>query len=164
MRRPSHELPGIPPHGFEVRRIRPEDLDEVMRVERLAFSHPWSLELFRRELDHDWSTVLLAEERGEDGEKTLLGFVIFWLVHDEVHVLNVAIDPTHRRKGAARALLLECLRSGQAHGAVLATLEVRKTNQAALALYESIGFRPVGLRKNYYVDENEDAVVMLLDL
>ena len=163
MRRPVPELPPLPPHPFELRRMRPEDLDEVMRVERLAFAHPWSTELFRRELDHDWSTVLLAEERTAEGI-VLLGFVIFWLVHDEVHVLNVAVDPGHRRKGVARALLHACLRAGQAHGAVLATLEVRKTNQAALALYQGMGFRQVGLRPNYYVDEGEDAVVMLCDL
>lgn len=164
MRRPSHELPEIPPSPFEIRRMRPEDLETVMHVERLAFAHPWSTELFRRELDHDWSTVLLAEERADDGSVVLLGFVIYWLVHDEVHVLNVAIHPAQRRRGVARALLHACLRDGQAHGAVLATLEVRKSNEAALGLYKGLGFRAVGMRPNYYVDEGEDAVVMLCDL
>ena len=140
------------------------DLDEVMRVENLAFRHPWSTELFRRELDHDWSTVLLAEEPGPGGSPALLGFVIFWLVHDEIHILNVATDPTQRRRGVAKALLQETLARGQSRGAVLATLEVRKTNAAALALYLGLGFRQVGLRPNYYADEGEDAVVMIRDL
>jgi [ribosomal protein S18]-alanine N-acetyltransferase len=164
MRRPSHELPAIAPHPFAIRKMVPADLDEVMRVEKVAFAHPWSTELFRRELDHEWSTVLLAEEPGPGGKAVLLGFVIFWLVHDEVHILNVATDPAYRRRGSARALLHECLGRGQAHGAVLATLEVRKGNEAALALYQSLGFRPVGVRPNYYVDEGEDAIVMIRDL
>jgi len=163
MRRPSHELPAAPSHGYLFRRMVAADLEEVMRVERLAFAHPWSTDLFKRELEHDWSTVLLAEEPRPDGV-TLLGFVIFWLVHDELHILNVAIDPPQRRRGVARALLHEVLRRGQAHGAVLATLEVRKSNVAALGLYTGLGFRSVGVRPNYYVDEGEDAVVMLRDL
>lgn len=164
VRRPTHELPEVPGHAFQFRRMVATDLDEVMRVEKLAFSHPWSTALFERELEHDWSTILLAEEPGQDGKPLLLGFVIFWLVHDEVHVLNVAVDPKHRRRGVARALLCECLRRGQVHGAVLATLEVRKSNAGALALYGGLGFRQVGVRPNYYVDEGEDAIVMIRDL
>ena len=159
MRRPTHELPELPPHPYSFRRMLAEDLDVVMRVEKLAFKHPWSTELFKRELEHEWSTILLAEEGGE-----LLGFVIFWLVHDEVHILNVAVDPGQRRRGVARALLHECLRRGKVHGAVLATLEVRKSNAAALGLYGQLGFRQVGVRPNYYVDEGEDAIVMIRDL
>src|SRR3989440_12784742 len=106
-----------PARPFEFRRMGPADLDEVMRVERQAFAHPWSTELFRRELDHAWSTVLLAEEPGPEGALALLGFVIYWLVHDEVHILNVATDPPQRKRGVARALLHEGLRPGQAHGA-----------------------------------------------
>lgn len=164
MRRPTHELPELPRHGYTLRRMVAEDLDEVMRVEKRAFKHGWSTELFKRELEHDWSTILLAEEPGPDGKPVLLGFVIFWLVHDEVHILNVAVDPSQRRRGVARALLGECLRRGQLHGAVLATLEVRKTNAGALALYGGMGFRQVGVRPNYYVDEGEDAIVMIRDL
>jgi ribosomal-protein-alanine N-acetyltransferase len=139
-----------------------EDLDEVMRLENEAFSHPWSVELFRRELTHDWSTVLLAEDP-DDGNR-LLGFVIFWIVHDEIHILNVATAPAQRRRGVARALLAETLRRGEPAKCRLATLEVRRSNAAALGLYEGLGFRRVGVRPNYYVDEREDAIVMTLDL
>jgi ribosomal-protein-alanine N-acetyltransferase len=164
VRRPTHELPEAPAHPFALRRMLLEDLDAVMRLSRAAFTHPWSTELYRRELTHDWSTILLAEEPDASGAPQLLGFIIYWLVHDEVHVLNVATDPARRRRGIARVLLGECLRRGKEHGAVLATLEVRKSNTAALTLYQGFGFRAVGVRPNYYVDEGEDAIVMVRDL
>ncbi len=95
---------------------------------------------------------------------SVVGFVIFWLVHDEVHILNVAIHPTVRRQGIGRLLMVEALERGRANGASLVTLEVRRSNFGALGLYRDLGFRPVGIRPNYYVDEGEDAVVMILDL
>ncbi len=145
--------------GFQLRRMRPEELGVVMEVEERAFEHPWSAELLRRELTHDWSTILIAL----DGE-TLAGFVIFWVVVDEIHVLNVAVDPIRRRHGVARALMGELLDRGRACGLAVATLEVRRSNLAAIALYEGLGFRHVGLRKGYYSEEHEDALVMVLDL
>lgn len=166
----SQEPASLP---LEIRRMQLPDLEEVMAVERLAFKHPWSTELFRRELLHDWSTVLLcarprgrAEPDAEDDEETpgVLGFVIFWLVHDEVHVLNLACHPSVRRRGIARRLLVEAIEQGRRGGASLVTLEVRRSNFPALALYRDLGFRAVGIRPNYYVDEGEDAVVMILDL
>ena len=148
---------------FLVRRMRGDDLEAVMVIERAAFKHPWSTELFRRELTHDWSTILLAEEDTPTGRR-LLGFLIFWLVHDELHILNVATHPSHRRRGVARAVLEATLERGRAHRCTLATLEVRRSNEAALDLYRSYGFRAVGIRPNYYVDEGKDAIVMVLDL
>src|SRR5438270_5068372 len=96
---------------LEIRRMRPDDLEEVMGIERAAFRHPWSPELFRRELEHDWSTILVAIEpltsaQGKGSER-IVAFLIFWLVHDEVHVLNVAVAPEHRRQGIARMLMAE---------------------------------------------------------
>lgn len=150
-----------PPAELRFRRMVEADLDAVMEVQRDSFTHPWSRELFKRELDHEWSTVLLAESP-TDG--TLVGLIIFWLVHDELHILNVAVRPTCRRQGVANRLLAEALAVARSKKCVLATLEVRKTNEPALTLYKNLGFRPVGLRPNYYVDEGEDAVVMVLDL
>lgn len=163
MRRPTPtETPSTTTAGLRLRRMVIDDLDRVMDIEVRAFKHPWSAELFRRELQHDWSTVLVAEA-GEPAA-TILGFIIFWLVHDEIHILNVATDPERRRQGIARALLKECVERGRAHGARLATLEVRRSNVAAIKLYETFGFRSVGIRPNYYSDEGEDAIVMLFDL
>jgi ribosomal-protein-alanine N-acetyltransferase len=154
---------------LELRRMRVDDLDEVMEIERAAFKHPWSTELFRRELDHDWSTVLLAIEPltsapgGKDSER-IVGFLIYWLVHDEVHVLNVAVDPRHRRRGIARMLLADTERRAHEAHASLLTLEVRRSNTAALDLYKEFDYRAVGVRPNYYVDEGEDAIVMIKEL
>jgi ribosomal-protein-alanine N-acetyltransferase len=153
---------------LEIRRMRPDDLDEVMVIERAAFRHPWSPELFRRELEHDWSTILIAVEpltsAPGKGSERIIGFLIYWLVHDEVHVLNVAVAPEQRRKGVARLLMAETERRAVQAGAALMTLEVRRSNQAALDLYREFDYRAVGVRPNYYVDEGEDAIVMVKEL
>jgi len=144
---------------LEIRRMTAADLDEVMVIERAAFRHPWSPELFRRELEHDWSTILVALEpltsASGRGSERIVGFLIYWLVHDEVHILNVAVAPEQRRKTEKRA---------QQAGAALLTLEVRRSNQAALDLYREFDYRAVGVRPNYYVDEGEDAIVMVKEL
>ncbi|AKU89932.1 ribosomal protein S18-alanine N-acetyltransferase [Vulgatibacter incomptus] len=150
--------------GFLLRRMHLDELAEVTALEHRAFAHPWSPELLRRELTHDWSTILLALEPREDGEPVIVGFVIFWVVVDEIHILNVAVDPPQRRRGIARMLLEELLDRGQKAGLVVATLEVRRSNEGAIALYQGLGFRVVGIRKGYYAEEREDAIVMVRDL
>jgi ribosomal-protein-alanine N-acetyltransferase len=153
---------------LEIRRMRPDDLDEVMVIERAAFRHPWSPELFRRELEHDWSTILIAVEpltsAPGKGSERIIGFLIYWLVHDEVHVLNVATAPDVRRKGIARILMQETEKRALQAGAGLMTLEVRRSNTAAIELYRQFDYRAVGIRPNYYVDEGEDAIVMVKEL
>ena len=153
-----------PRREYNVRRIRTEDLDAVLELQRRSFVHPWSAELFRREMTHDWSTILLAEERISRGEPRIVGFLIYWLVHDELHILNLATAPEQRRKGVARALLQATVENGRRHRCAMATLEVRRSNEAAIELYRSFHFRAVGIRPNYYVDEGEDAIVMVCDL
>ncbi|MBZ4416345.1 ribosomal protein S18-alanine N-acetyltransferase [Myxococcus sp. RHSTA-1-4] len=150
-------------HDFLIRQMTVEDMPAVMALEKQSFKNPWSPELLQRELQHEWSTILLVEEERGAGAPVLLGLAIFWIVHDEVHVLNVATAPEHRRRGVARAVMDEVLARGKARHCTLATLEVRRSNEAALQLYRSLGFRPVGVRPNYYVDEGEDAIVMVLD-
>lgn len=148
--------------------MRADDLEEVMVIEREAFRHPWSPELFRRELEHDWSTILVAIEpltsAPGKGSERIVAFLIFWLVHDEVHILNVAVAPEHRRKGIARILMTETEQRAHQANAALMTLEVRRSNQAALDLYREFDYRAVGVRPNYYVDEGEDAIVMVKEL
>ncbi len=141
-----------------IRRMTLEDLPKVMAIEQVAFSNPWSYEMVKKELSHDWSTVLLAEAGDE-----VLGFAIFWLVVDELHVLNVATAHAHRRKGVARAVMEAALEVGTAHRCRIATLEVRRGNQAAIALYAGLGFKPVGMRPAYYSDDREDAILMVKD-
>ncbi len=143
------------------RRMREADLPRVMEIERAAFSHPWSEELVRRELGHEFSTVLLAAG-GADG--AVQGFAVVWLVHDELHVLNVAVAPEARRQGVARAILDRVEAQGREQGARVAMLEVRRGNAPAIALYRSLGYREVGVRPRYYAEDGEDALVMDKDL
>ena len=171
MRRPPDAVrpsPPPPPPPYQFRRMRLDDLDRVMEIEKDGFTHPWSADLIRREMVHDWSTLLVATQvrPGPGGLplEVVVGFIVYWLVHDELHVLNIATAAEERRKGVARALMDEAGARGRRAGAVLATLEVRRSNHGAIALYRTLGYRQVGIRPNYYVDEGEDAIVMVLDL
>jgi [ribosomal protein S18]-alanine N-acetyltransferase len=162
MRRPVDPAP--PPQlRLRFRRMTPGDLARVVEIEKDGFRHPWSAQLLERELSHAWSTVLLAIEDRPPGE-AIVGFVVFWLVHDELHVLNLAAAREARRRGVGRALMEAATASGVSRGATLATLEVRRSNAAALALYGGLGYRQAGIRTNYYADEGEDAIVMLKEL
>ncbi len=154
------------PLSYVLRNMTPDDLPQVMAIEKRAFRYPWSAQMLEREMEHAWSTLLVAESQEVSGVR-LLGFIIYWLIHDEVHILNIATDPSVQRRGIARSLLSECIARTRTRNAGLATLEVRQSNNAARALYESFGFREIGIRTRYYSEgENgeEDAVVMLLRL
>jgi ribosomal-protein-alanine N-acetyltransferase len=157
MRRPADPR-GEPGAGLVFRRARVEDVARVVEIEREGFLHPWSRELIERELGHSWSQVLLAED-GVGGP--VVGYIVFWLVHDEVHVLNVATALAARRRGIGRALMDAAEDEGRRRGCRLSTLEVRRSNAAALALYVALGYRQVGVRPNYYAEEREDAIVMV---
>ncbi len=161
MRRPVDPGPGA---AWTLRAARPADVGRIVDIERDGFLHPWSRELIERELGHSWSRILLACDADGRGEERVLGYIVFWIVHDEVHVLNVATALEARRRGIGRALMDAAEDEGRAHGARLSTLEVRRSNVAAIALYREIGYRQVGVRPNYYAEENEDAIVMVKQL
>jgi ribosomal-protein-alanine N-acetyltransferase len=143
--------------------VEAADLPRIMEIEAAGFPHPWSETLLRAELDHAWSHQVAALAPGGEGEARILGYIIFWMVHDEVHVLNVGTAPEARRRGVGRALMDQAVALGRRKGARLATLEVRRSNAPAIALYHSLGYREVGVRPRYYTEENEDAIVMTLE-
>ena len=149
--------------ALRYRPVLEADLPRIMEIERAGFRHPWSEKLLRNELANSWS-VLLAAVEGEGSAERMLGYLIFWVVHDEIHVLNVATAPEDRRRGVGRALLEQAARHGLGKGCRLVTLEVRRSNDAALGLYRALGYRQVGIRPRYYAEENEDAIVMTLEL
>lgn len=157
MRRPVEP----PEPEWVLRRARPADVDRIVAIEKDGFLHPWSRDLVERELGHSWSRVVLACEVDPAGDERVLGYIVFWIVHDEVHVLNVATALEARRRGVGRALMDAAEEEGRARGARLATLEVRRSNVGAIALYRDIGYRQVGIRPNYYAEEHEDAIVMV---
>ena len=148
---------------FRLRRMTLGDLPRVMELENQAFSNPWSPEMVKNELSHDWSTILLGELR-IDGRWLICAMAIFWLVADEIHILNVATDGVYRRQGLARRVLTAALTHAREHRCTRAILEVRRSNEPAINLYASLGFLKIGLRPNYYQDNREDAVVMAADL
>ena len=147
---------------FEIVPMKAADLDDIMDIERVSFRAPWSRQVFVEELDRDWAHVDVLRERVKGAG--VLAFVNYWLVRDEVHVLNVATHPEGRRQGHASRLLEHVIAFANRHRCRYVTLEVRRSNAGAIRLYRKYGFRPVGVRPNYYVEDNEDAIVMLLEL
>ena len=130
-------------------------LGQIAQLERECFSSPWSEEMLAQELYNDNASYVVAQ--GEDG--TVLGYAGLQVVLDEGYIDNVAVRPDCRRQGIASALLGAFERFAQAHLAFL-TLEVRASNTPAIALYEAHGFVREGVRKNYYTNPREDAVIM----
>jgi ribosomal-protein-alanine N-acetyltransferase len=150
--------------ALRFRRVEAADLPRLMEIERAGFLHPWSEQQLQRELSNAWSIVLAAVEERPGGEGRMAGYLIVWVVHDELHVLNVATAPEHRRRGVGRALMEQAAALGRARACRLATLEVRRSNLPAISLYQALGYRQVGMRPRYYAEENEDALLMTLDL
>jgi ribosomal-protein-alanine N-acetyltransferase len=138
------------------------DLDSVIRIEELSFSHPWTRDQFTAELEREQVSRCHVAVMGDDGEyasESVAGFIIAWFVVDELHITNLAVDPHARRCGVAAALLEQTIQEGTELGAVWCQLEVRASNMAARGLYSRYGFKPLGTRKRYY-HNGEDAVVM----
>jgi [ribosomal protein S18]-alanine N-acetyltransferase len=136
--------------------MRPEDLDEVLVIERASFSMPWSRGAFLYEIQQN----RVAHCRVMREDASIVGYLCVWEIADEVHVTNLAVHPTRRRQGIARALLGGLLAEARARDLRLIVLEVRPSNREAIALYESFGFRVTGRRRGYYYDTGEDALVM----
>ena len=140
--------------------MRPGDLGGVLAIEEVSFPSPWSRGMFAEELGRDFSDPVVAE--GEGGE--ILGFAVSWTVAGESHLLNIAVAPSRRGAGVGRALLRECIRRGARAGAIRIHLEVRAGNGEALRLYRAEGFAFQGIRKGYYSDTGEDAVLLAREI
>lgn len=139
-----------------VRSAVADDLPAVLRLEQLCFDDPWSPPLLLEELHRDARRRPLVVE--EDGETA--GFLLAWVVADEYHVVNLAVGPAHRRRGLAARLLAAGLAEARAAGCTVATLEVRASNDGAIAFYARHGFAAVGRRRGYYADNGEDALLL----
>ncbi|HWF83371.1 MAG TPA: ribosomal protein S18-alanine N-acetyltransferase [Vicinamibacterales bacterium] len=138
----------------------PADIDAILAIEEASFTNPWTRAMYLAELENpDVSYCFLAK----DPEGAVAGFCSFWRVLDELHINNLAVSPEHRRRGVASALLMHVLREGAARGATRATLEVRRSNEQARALYERFGFAVAGVRRGYYTNPREDALVLWRD-
>lgn len=150
-RRPASAAQALEPH---IRPMTMSDLDQVVVVERLCHAHPWSAELFQRELVNPISTIDLLWF----GD-TLAGFLCSWMIGGELEILNVATAPACRRRGVAAALMRHAFERGCRRGLESAFLEVRVGNTGAIDLYRKFGFTVACSRPRYYAD-GEDALVM----
>jgi len=140
-----------------------EDIDDVLSIENLCFTSPWTRHSFNQELSLEYSKILIAKKFTRDHER-IVGHISFWFIADEVHILNLATHPDFHRQGIATNLVNSCLESAILTGAKAVTLEVRKSNRPAITLYEKFAFEAKGIRQRYYSDNSEDAVIMWLKL
>jgi len=138
---------------------READLDAIDEIEQHSFRTPWPRATFEGELARAWARIDVG--RLDD---RLVVFCNYWLVTTELHILVIATHPDFRGRGLAGQLLRHVLEVARGAGCTLATLEVRRSNRPAIALYERAGFKTVHVRARYYQDDGEDALVMLKDL
>ncbi|HEY5996589.1 MAG TPA: ribosomal protein S18-alanine N-acetyltransferase [Candidatus Deferrimicrobiaceae bacterium] len=131
------------------------DLDAVMAIERVAFPTPWSRAMFAEELGRDYSDTIVAVEAGG-----VAGYAVCWTIAGESHLLNIAVSPEVRGRGVACRLLAECIRRGARSGSRHIHLEVRAGNDDAIRLYRGHDFVFMGIRKGYYTDTGEDAILL----
>ena len=148
--------------SITIENMMKEDIDQVLTIEQASFTMPWSRNLFLSEFRSPTVSTLLVA-LADAPQRTVVGFTVFWLVEDEMHILNLAVAPELRRKGIARKLVIAALKRANAKGARRAFLEVRASNAAALKLYSNLGFTGTGMRREYYDLPIEDAVIMTLE-
>jgi ribosomal-protein-alanine N-acetyltransferase len=141
------------------RPIKPADLDEIMAIERASFPFPWSPRFFLQEIQVPCARSVLAQADGK-----IVGYVLFWLLPDEVDIHNIAVHSEYRRRGIGRMLLQQVVAAARKRQSNRVTLEVRKSNIAAQTLYRSAGFAMTGVRKGYYSDNGEDALAMAFEM
>lgn len=134
-----------------------DHLDELARLEKVCFSRPWSRQMLAEELDNACAAFLVALE---EATEKVVGYAGLLVMADEGYITNVAVFPEYRRQGIAGQLLEVFLRFAQANALAFLTLEVRPSNEAAIALYQGYGFEEKGRRKNYYDFPKEDALIL----
>ncbi|HUG52581.1 MAG TPA: ribosomal protein S18-alanine N-acetyltransferase [Vicinamibacteria bacterium] len=142
-----------------------EDVAALAALERRCYTHPWSVRGFRDAMRRGERGLVMVAREGRPGapERGIVGYCVIETVTDEVHVHNLAVRPESRGGGLGRLLLALGLSAGARRGARVALLEVRESNRPALELYRSMGFAPVALRRNYYSQPSEDALVLRKD-
>jgi ribosomal-protein-alanine N-acetyltransferase len=142
-----------------------EDLPALVALERRSFSHPWSAGSFRTEMrDPERGRIVVLRELAAEGQCRLLAFCAYQLVLDELHILDLAVLPERRRQGLGGRLLRRVLELGARRGARKALLEVRRSNWGAVELYRTVGFQLAGVRRSYYSNPPEDALLLQREL
>jgi len=142
--------------AIEITTMRRRHLRGVLKIEQEVYPRPWSLGLFLSELALRTTRVYLVAKVGV----TVVGYAGLMLTGSDGHITTIAVDPAWHRKGIGSRLLVELSRLGIAAGCTALTLEVRVSNEAAQEMYRRFGYAPAGVRKNYYAETNEDALIM----
>lgn len=142
-----------------IRPIKSQDIEQILTIEKLSFSVPWSEEDFYSELKNPRAHYLVFEEKGQ-----VIGYAGFWQVLDEGHITNIAITPLFQNKGFGKKLIEAMLNNARTLKIEKMTLEVRESNVNALKAYSSVGFHIEGRRSQYYTNPNEDAIIMWTSL
>lgn len=143
---------------YTIRRMTMADVDGVAEVEAATFPTPWSRDAFISEMKNIAARYLVAEK-----DDRIIGYAGAWIILDESHITNIAVLKDERGQGIGRALTHGLMQYLSNLGAAYATLEVRKSNEVAQSLYVSLGFIKLGVRKRYYEDNGEDALIMVCD-
>jgi len=144
---------------YLIRRLTRQDLDQLMVIEDDVFSMPWSRQSYETELRNQWANYLACDWEGQ-----LAAYIGMWTVFEEAHITNVAVSKRFRGRGLGRILMLEEEKLARAKGANRILLEVRPSNEIALTMYKGLGYIPVSVRREYYADNGEDALVMIKHL
>jgi [ribosomal protein S18]-alanine N-acetyltransferase len=137
------------------------EIDTIMQIEEASFTRPWTRDMYLGELENAGVSFLYL---ARDENRRVGGFCAIWRVMDEIHINNLAVAPDSRRSGVASAMLTHVLSEGARLGARRATLEVRQSNAAARQLYEKFGFSVAAVRRAYYTQPEEDALVLCREI
>lgn len=142
------------------RKMKEEDLYKILEIENKSFATPWTYDAFYNELhSNQFAHYVVAEVDDE-----IIGYCGLWVIIDEGHITNIAILPEYRGKGLGEKLLVAVMDTAKSLGAESLTLEVRVSNNVAKGLYRKLGFQDGGIRKSYYTDNFEDALVMWVNM
>lgn len=144
--------------AIRIRRADERDIGEIMIIEKMSFTSPWTVDFFRCELYNPVSYFYIIEVR-----KLLAGYIIVWILKNEAHIANIAIHPDFRKRGYGEYLLRWAIERFRKKGAATITLEVNEKNNAARNLYDKMGFKIVGKKAKYY-ENNDDALKLALFL
>lgn len=145
-------------------RLTHADVDTIVDIELRSFPHPWSRTSFLQELSRSDSYSYGAASGRFQTETPFIAYICYRRMHDTMHLLKIAVSPPWRCRGVASFLLNRCLGAERKEGLVTSFLEVRPTNQSAIALYNRLGFQTIGRQPNYYADTREDALIMMKNL
>nr|WP_239454391.1 ribosomal protein S18-alanine N-acetyltransferase [Bacillus suaedaesalsae] len=140
--------------------MKVEDIDDILKIEHSSFATPWSAEAFYSEIvNNPYASYVVMQDSDE-----IIGYCGLWVVLEDAHITNVAVLPEYRGRKLGEALMSQALELAKALGANHVSLEVRVSNEVAQRLYRKLGFQNGGIRKRYYTDNNEDALVMWVNI